>query len=133
MRQLPPDVWALQLPTMAVRLDGAGAAAGAGAATVGGGGAGGRPALSVPPAEGAMGSAASGARATGGRGVASIGPDGTASTGGASTIGAAFALRTGGPPRRVEEHAPRASAEPITAITSQWSIFIVVLSCGAVL
>jgi hypothetical protein len=60
-----------------------------------------------------------------------MGPDGTASTGGASTMGAAFALRTGGPPRRVEEHAPRARAEPITAVASQKEAFIVILLCGA--
>jgi hypothetical protein len=47
-------------------------------------------------------------------------------------MGAAFALRTGGPPRRVEEHAPRASAEQITAIVSQRGFVIVVLACRAV-
>jgi hypothetical protein len=77
-----------------------------------------------------MGSEASGAPSTGGSGVASTGPDGTASTGGASTMGAAFALRTGGPPRRVEEHAPSVSAEQITAIVSQRGFVIVVLATG---
>ena len=78
-----------------------------------------------------MGSAGSGAPATGGSGVASTGPEGTASTGGASTMGAALALRTGGPPRRVEEHALSASAVQITAAVTQKEVFIVVLSCGA--
>jgi hypothetical protein len=48
-------------------------------------------------------------------------------------MGAAFALRTGGPPRRVEEHAPSVSAEQITAMVSQRGFVIVVLVCGAVL
>src|SRR5690349_20088775 len=81
---------------------------------------------------GAMGSEASGAPATGGSGAASMGPDGTASTGGASTMGAAFALRTGAFPRRVEVQAPRARAEHITAAVSQREFVINVLACRAV-
>jgi hypothetical protein len=38
-----------------------------------------------------------------------MGPDGTGSIGPGSTIGAAEALGTGEPPKRVEEQAPRAS------------------------
>src|SRR5690349_3218219 len=115
---------------MAVRLVGAGAGAGAGAGPpmVGGGGAGGRPAISVPPAGGAVMLGAMGAPAIGGSGDASIGPDGTASTGGASVIGAAAAPRTGGPPRRVEEHAPSARAEQITAVVSHSGFVILVLA-----
>jgi hypothetical protein len=98
---------------------------------VGGGGAGGKPAMSVLP-PGTMGSEGAGAPANGGSGAASMGPDGTASTGGASMIGAAAAPRAGGPPRRVEEHAPSARAEQITAVVSHSGFVILVLACVAV-
>src|SRR5918993_4885419 len=101
MRQEPPEASrAVQAPTLAVRLAG--------------GAAGGRAAISVPPGgvmPGPMGGPAAGGRgwpSIGARGAVSTGPDGTASTGSGSSTGAAVALWTGAPPKRVEVHAPRA-------------------------
>ena len=71
--------------------------------------------------------------ATGGKGVGSMAHEGTASSGAGSAIGAAAALRTGAPPKRVEVQAPSPRAEHITAAVSQMEFFIMVLSCGAVL
>jgi hypothetical protein len=47
-------------------------------------------------------------------------------------IGAIPAPRDGGPPRRVEEHAPSARAEQITAVVSHSGFVILVLVCMSV-
>jgi len=126
MRQVLPEASrTVQLPTIAVRLEGA---AGAGAA------AGGNPAISAPGAGASSDPRGSGAPASGGSGCPSMGasgadstgPDGTASIG-AGDAGAAEALRMDGPPKRVEEHALRASVEQSVAVTIQKVLFIVVL------
>ena len=64
----------------------------------------------MPGAMGVPATGGGGWPSMGARGAASMGPDGTGSIGSGSSIGAAVALWTGAPPKRVEVHAPRANA-----------------------